>query len=82
MPSVILNREIARRFTDGKTELAVEGTTIRALIDALDADYPGLGQVLRTDMAVAIDSLIYQDAEHEPVKSDSEICFLPALEAG
>ena len=82
MPTVVLNREIARRYTDGETTLTVDGETIRALINALDARYPGLGAVLRDDMAVAIDSLIYQDAEHERVKPESEVCFLPAIEGG
>ena len=82
MPDVVLNHEIARRYTNGESRLTVEGDTIRALIDALDAKYPGLGAVLRTDMAVAIDSLIYQDADLEPVKPDSEVCFIPAIEGG
>ena len=57
MPDVVLNHEIARRYTNGESRLTVEGDTIRALINALDAQYPGIGAVLRTDMAVAIDSL-------------------------
>jgi molybdopterin converting factor small subunit len=82
MPDVVLNLEIARRYTSGEARLKVEGDTIRALINALDAEFPGIGAVLRTDMAVAIDSLIYQDADLEPVKPDSEVCFIPAIEGG
>lgn len=82
MPQVLLNREIARKYTDGEVRLDVEGDNVRSLIRALDDRFPGLGVVLRTDMAVAIDGQIFQDASLEPVPADSEVCFLPAIEGG
>jgi molybdopterin converting factor small subunit len=82
MAKVILNREIARRYTDGETEIEVAENNIRALIRSLDAQYPGIGVVLRTDMAVAINGQIYQDALLEPVAPDAEVAFIPAIEGG
>ena len=84
MPKVVLSRDIAREFTAGETELEVPGSdqTVRDLIRALDAQYPGLGMRLRTGMAVAIDGLIFQDALLEPVAESAEVCFMPAIEAG
>jgi len=79
---VILNREIARRYTGGETEIEVTEANIRAVIRSLDAQYPGIGEVLRTDMAVAIDGQIYQDALLEPVDPDAEVAFIPAIEGG
>ena len=82
MAEVILNREIARQYTGGETRIQVSEDSVRGLIRALDAQFPGLGAVLRTDMAVAIDGQIYQDADLEPVGPDAEVCFLPAIEGG
>ena len=82
MANVIINREIARQYTDGQTDIEVTSDNIRAVIRELDARFPGLGQVLRTDMAVAIDGEIYQHVLLEPVGPDSEVAFIPAIEGG
>jgi len=82
MANVIINREIARQYTDGQTDIEVTSDNIRAVIRELDARFPGVGQVLRTDMAVAIDGEIYQHVLLEPVGSDSEVAFIPAIEGG
>ena len=82
MAEVLLYRDIARQFTGGKEKIQVEAKDVRALLRALDADFPGLGAVLKTAMAVALDGQIYHDALLEPIGPDSEICFLPAIEGG
>ena len=82
MANVIINREIARQYTDGQTEIEVTSDNIRAVMRELDARFPGVGQVLRTDMAVAIDGEIYQHVLLEPVGPDSEVAFIPAIEGG
>jgi hypothetical protein len=79
---VVLNREIARQFTAGEIRIDVTEGSVRGLIRELDARFPGLGDVLRDDMAVAIDGQIYQDADLETFGPDSEICFIPAIEGG
>ena len=82
MANVIINREIARQYTDGQTDIEVTSDNIRAVIRELDARFPGFGHVLRTDMAVAIDGEIYQHVLLEPVGPDSEVAFIPAIEGG
>ena len=84
MPAVIIGRDIARRFTADQTRLEInEGAdNVRALIRTLDAAYPGIGTVLSTDMAVAIDGVIYQGAMLEPTAHATEVCFMPAIEGG
>ena len=84
MPTVILSRDVAQRFTGGdvRIELAAAANTVRAVMRELDNRYPGLGEVLRGPMAVAIDGQIYQDCLLEPVAADSEVCFLPAIDGG
>lgn len=84
MPTVVLSREIARRFTDGETriELTESADTVREIVRTLDARYPGLGMELRSGKAVAIDGQIYQDALLESVGPSTEVCFMPAIEGG
>ncbi len=82
MAEVLLYRDLAKQFTGGQEKLRVDAKDVRTLLRALDADFPGLGKVLQTDMAVAIDGQIYHDALLEPIGADSEICFLPAIEGG
>ena len=82
MANVIINREMARQYTDGQTDIEVTSNNIRAVIRELDARFPGVGQVLRTNMAVAIDGEIYQHVLLEPVGPDSEVAFIPAIEGG
>ena len=82
MATVIINREIARQFTNGQTEIEVSSENIRAVIRELDELFPGVGEVLKTDMAVAIDGDIYQNVLLEPVGPNSEVAFIPAIEGG
>ncbi|MFT5448081.1 MAG: hypothetical protein ACI9DC_003260 [Gammaproteobacteria bacterium] len=84
MPTVIIGREIARRFTGDETNIEVnEGAdNVRALIRTLDAAYPGIGAVLSTEMAVAIDGVIFQGAMLEPTGHANEVCFMPSIEGG
>ncbi len=82
MAEVVLNREIARQYTAGEERLQVDGERVRDIIRALDERFPGLGIILRTDMAVAIDGDIYQETDLTEVRPDSEVCFLPAIEGG
>ena len=82
MATVIINREIARQFTNGQTEIEVSSENVRAVIRELDELFPGVGEVLKTDMAVAIDGDIYQNVLLEPVGPNSEVAFNPAIEGG
>ena len=85
MPTAVLSREIARRYTAGETRVEFDSDqapNVRALVRELDARFPGLGPVLRTDMAIAIDGQIFQDALLESIQGKDEICFMPAIEAG
>ena len=43
MAIVIINREIARQFTNGQTEIAVSSDNVRAVIREMDGRFPGLG---------------------------------------
>ena len=84
MPTVILGRELLRRFDvpPGPLELPASADTVRGVISELDRRYPGIAVVLRGPMAVSIDGQIYENCLLEAVGTDSEVCFLPAIDGG
>ena len=71
-----------RRFTGGVEEVEIEAPTVRSLIAELDRRFPGLGEHLRSGLAVAIDGEIISDAIYEPVPEGAEVHFLPPMGGG
>ena len=71
-----------QRFTGGVEEVDVQAATVRSLITELDRQFPGLGDQLRSGIAVAIDGEIIADAIYEPLPGDAEVHFLPAIGGG
>ena len=82
MPRVVISGQVARRFTDGVTELEVEANNFRRMVLELDRRFPGLGRQIDESMAVAIDGEIFQDAYLAPLGPDSEICLIPKIGGG
>ena len=81
MAEIVLPRS-AGEYTDGVLRLEVEGSTVRALLRALDARFPGLGTRLEEEMAVSIDGEILNDPWFESVGPGSEVHFLPPVRGG
>jgi molybdopterin converting factor small subunit len=79
---VVLGHELAREYAGGQTQVEVEASDFRSLVKALDAKYPGIGEELKVGLAVAIDGEIFQEPFLEPIRPDSEVYFLPAIEGG
>lgn len=82
MAKVVLQTEVASQFTGGVTRLDIEATDVRNLIKALDQQFPGMGDRLRTKTAVAIDGEIFQEPFLESIGPNSEVHFLPMIEGG
>ncbi len=82
MAKVVLPHEVARSFAAGVTQHEIAASDVRDLIDRLDATFPGIGERLRSRMAVAIDGEIFQDPFLETIRAQSEVFFLPAIEGG
>jgi molybdopterin converting factor small subunit len=55
---------------------------VRALLAALEARHPGLGEHVRESMAIAIDGEIHQDALGEPLAADAEVVLIPRIGGG
>jgi molybdopterin converting factor small subunit len=71
-----------RPLAGGAQEVLVRASTVRDLIDALDARFPGMGERLRNGTAVAIDGEIVQEPLLEEVPPEAEVHFLPQIGGG
>jgi len=66
----------------GETEVTVEASTLRELLDGLAADHPALRPQLERGISVAIDGVIYNDDWFTPIRPDSEVVLLARLKGG
>lgn len=75
-----------RTFTGGVAEVESSAATVRALVDELDARFPGLGRELRLTSAVAVDGDIIADnlraASLQRIDQAQRILFVPAVSGG
>jgi len=80
---VTLSSGFSRRYTGGKREFEIAATTLRGVIRALDAMYPGLGDHLEEETTVAIDGEIHDAPGYfQKLRDGSEVFFIPKLEGG
>ncbi len=78
-----------RKLTDGQAQVEVEGSTIREIVESLEAAFPGIkarlctedGRV-RPNIAVAIDGQITPQGMRTKVGAQSEVNFIPAVGGG
>ncbi len=78
-----------RTLTGGVDRVTVQGSSLRQIVNNLEAAYPGMGARIvvdgqvRPEIAVAIDGDTCEEgALLEPVKEDSEVHFLPSIAGG
>ncbi len=77
-------------LTGGNQQVQVEGTTVRRLINNLEAQYPGIKEFLVDEeeddliagIAVIIDGEVSQLGMLEKVSENAEVHFLPAISGG
>lgn len=87
MPRVFLP-SMLREVAGGSTEIEAAGATVRAVLDDLDRQHPGLkarlcdGDRLRSNLAVAVNGELEPLGVLAKVDSDSEIHFVPAISGG
>ena len=79
---------LLRSLTAGQDQVAVGGATIGAIIDELDACFPGLkdrlcaGGSLRPGLAAIIDSQVARGGLEQAVGPASEVHFVQAIGGG
>jgi molybdopterin converting factor small subunit len=69
-------------YTGGQTLFELEVANVRQLFAALGERHPELQPHLETDLAVAIDGEVYQDALLAPIAGDSEVFLFPKIAGG
>jgi molybdopterin synthase sulfur carrier subunit len=83
---------LLRALTGGLAEVAVAGATVREVIDALDAEYPGVKDRLvqcengvtrlKPNIALVVDGVTSKQGLRHPLAESSEVHFVPALSGG
>ncbi len=79
---------LMRSLTDGKSQVEVDGENVRAIVEALEARYPGVAariineERIRPGLSVAVDGTVGNKGLREPVGPDSEVHFVPAMTGG
>jgi sulfur-carrier protein len=79
---VMFTNGFSRRYTGGVREFIIEATTLRGVIKALDALYPGIREHIEEETTVAIDGELHEISYLQPVPPGSEVFFIPKLEGG
>ncbi len=69
-------------FTGGETAIELDVGNVRQLFAALGERYPELASRLETELAVAIDGEIYQDALLQTISEASEVFLFPKIAGG
>ena len=79
---------LMRSLTDGKEQVPIEGETLRAVIEALESDFPGFkARVIDEDriipgLAVSINGEVTNEGLRQKVGPDDEVHFVAAISGG
>ena len=68
--------------TEDQTEVEIDASTLRELLDGLATRYPAIRPQLDRGVSVAIDGRIYNDSWFTPIRPDSEVVLLARLKGG
>jgi molybdopterin converting factor small subunit len=77
-----------RSLARGRDRVEARGSTLRQVIETLDADYPGMKDQLiedgkiRSQLAIAVDGTVVESGLVAPVAEDAEIYVIPAIGGG
>jgi molybdopterin converting factor small subunit len=81
MAQVLVTAGECDEFTGGLRRFEVEAPDVRSLIRALDARFPGLGELMERRVALAVDGEIIP-AWTGPLRPDSEVALIPRMGGG
>ena len=77
-----------RELTGGTARIDVVGETVREVIEAMEAEYPGLKERLLTDgklragMQVFVDGVSNRSGLRARVEKETRVHFIPAMAGG
>ena len=87
VPTVFIPVQM-RDLTHGLTQVAIDGDTLAAVVDALESRFPGIrarlcrGDSLAPGLQVAVDATVTTRGLRSRLQSTSEVHFLPAFGGG
>jgi molybdopterin converting factor small subunit len=87
MPTVYIPSHM-RHCCDGRDRVRVPAGTLRAVLDALDAECPGIKPLLlddgrvRGDLAIAINTEVTENSLVQPIHEDDEVHLVPSIAGG
>ena len=79
---VVLTAGFSRRYTGGVKEFDIEAKNLRGVLKAMDALYPGLGEILEAETSVAVDGEIHEVVYTQLLRPGCEVFFIPRIEGG
>ena len=91
MPVSVLIPTPLRNLTQNKDTVPVEAATVAGLVDALEADYPGMGGRLRGDdgvlrrfinIYVNDEDIRFMEGAETPLKDGDQVSIVPAIAGG
>ena len=80
-----------QKFTQDKSEVEAGGETVRAVIDDLEKQYPGIGERIRDEngavrrfinVYVNGEDVRFMSQDDTPVKEGDEVSIIPAIAGG
>lgn len=71
-----------KKAAGGKTELDLDVSDVRELLDELGERFPKLGPQLDAGVSVSIDGTMVRDNLFVAIKPDSEVYVLPRMAGG
>lgn len=71
-----------RQFAEGRSEVEVDATTFKEILDRLTETYPGLGPQIRRGVSMSLDGVIYREAWLQKVSPGSEVVLMPFMQGG
>jgi molybdopterin synthase sulfur carrier subunit len=79
---------LLRDLTGGEATIAVEGETVREVIEALERRFPGIkgrlcdGDRLRPTISIVVDGQVSRLRLRQQLEETSEVHFVPAISGG
>lgn len=71
-----------KKAAEGKTELELDVSDVRELLEELGERFPKLGPQLDAGVSVSIDGTMVRDNLFVDIKPDSEVYVLPRMAGG
>ncbi len=79
---------LMRELTGGQAQVQVAGSTVRQIVDNLEAAHPGMkarlceGDELSSRLAVVVDGRLSRLRLNQPLEDNSQVHFVPVMHGG